>query len=315
MSTIKRIGRGLLAPRKVWNAAERAIAVRRFRRALLASPPLPEPRGGTAEIHTIASRRTALEAIGTVKSFNRFLEEPLPVVVHDDGTLRDVDIRRISRHLPGSRVVRRDEADREVEAALARRGLERCLDLRRNLVFALKLFDVPFYAGGRPVLYTDTDILYFQPPEAIIGALNSGESRYNQDVHPGYAWPAEVIAEKLGIRLEGDVNAGLLVLHDLENEWEFFERCLATLPTAAALYYVEQTLNAILMARRAARPLPPEYDVCFRACWQPPSYDEWLRHARGSEAVASEHYCGGVLQRHWYYRHFVSRVAPALAKR
>lgn len=312
LEKIRRIGRRLLDADARRQAASRAVAVWRFRRALLASPPLPPARPGAGELHTIAGRRSVLEAIGTAKSFNRFAHPPLPVVVHDDGTIRPSDAKRIGAHLPGARVVYRADADREVDALLARRRLERCRVLRRDLVFALKLFDVPFYAAGQPVLYTDSDVLFYSRPEAIFAALASGRGAYNEDVTSSYAWPPALIERELGVRLTGDVNAGLLVLHDIESQWEFLEHCLATLPPPENLYYVEQTLNAILMARRGASALPPDYDVCFRASWQPPSYEQWLRHARGSEARTSQHFCGGQAQRSWYYRHFVSEIAPAL---
>jgi hypothetical protein len=315
---VRRVARGVAHPARVKRAAGRALAVARFRRALLATPPMPSGTSGSPggpELHTIASRQTALEAIATAKSFNRFVDPPLPVVVHDDGTLRPRDVQRILAHLPGARVIRRADADREIDGRLAERGLTRCRALRRDLVFALKLFDIPAYAGGRPVLYTDSDVLCYAEPTAILDALRNGRDTFNHDVSPGRAWPDALIEERLGIRPDAVANAGLLVVHDILDEWPFFESCLARLPEPESLYYAEQTLFGILLSRRGARALPDDYDVCFRASWRPPDYHVWLAHARGSEAMTTQHFCGGIIQRSWYYRHFVEHVAPALMKR
>ena len=305
--------------RRVKDDLRRRDAVRRFRSALESSPPVSVPRvGGEAEIHTLFGHAAVLEAIATMKSLYRFLPEALPLVMHEDGTLTERDEALINRHLPGAKIVRRSVADFEIESEFARLDLQRCRELRRIFPLAIKLFDIPYFGVGHTLLYIDTDILFFRPPDELLNALATPAERwvdrYNDDIHTNYAWPAETIQECVGVPAPDRMNSGLYCMRRDTKEslqWDFFESCLASLPAAARFHYVEQTLLALDFEKRGAAPLPPEYDVCFRHTWRD-HYDTWLRRAKSGHEVVTQHYCGGRAQRLHFYDHFARFVSPHL---
>jgi hypothetical protein len=291
-----------------------------FRREVLKTSPIAVGRSDSFAVHVLCGRRTVVEAVATLKSFCRFTEGRHQVAVHDDGTLGPRELAILRQHLPGIDIHPRALADREVGALLTAGGWTRCAELRRTLFFSLKLFDLRHYAQGKPVLYLDTDILFHQPPDDLLAVLRTPPDewvdRYNEDVVSSYAWKTEVIRETLGVDILPRVNAGFLCLLRENPDWDFFERALTLLPKPDDMFYAEQTLNAIELTVRGARPLPPSYDVCFRHAWSGDGdFDEFVAEKRRGQPVISQHYCGGTLKRVQYYEHFTRDIRPSLDER
>ena len=287
--------------RRRWNFA--------FRRLLMRTPAIHLPQHGEAEIRTLCGHRRVYEAIGSFKSLLRFLPAPLPVVIHDDGTLTAEDRRLFEAHLPGVQIVARPEADERVEKALGDRGLHRCIALRRRYVYSMKLFDLQLYAAGARVLYMDTDVLFHAEPTELIASLLAPENewvdRFNMDFQQSYTWSSEQIRAHTGIEVFPRLNSGLLSFQRPELPWALYEYCLE-MPhrpeeVGTPSYLVEQSLAAIEFGGRGAQPLPPEYDVGLRQFWQ-------------GLPVISEHYCGGSHRSIVYYPHFGSRVGTPLIR-
>lgn len=270
-----------------------------------------------AQLHALTGRRGIFDLIATFKSFYRFAPVRHPLVVHDDGSLIDADLRLLDAHLPGVSVLRRSDADRRVIPILKASGFTKLITLREKLVFTLKLIDLRVYAEGRPSLYLDSDILFHRPPhllfEMLAGATEPWLDRYNEDIMSSYAWTPEQIKRVADVTVHPGVNAGMVCLRRPEYaaDLELFETCLTLETPPDRFYYVEQTLNAIDLSAHGAEALPPDYDVCFR-CVVRGHYDTWLRTGEGGHQVTSQHYCGGWAQRRYFYRHFIDHVAPAL---
>ena len=253
-----------------------------FRRRVARLAPRPLPAEGPFEIRLLLGARSLLEAVAALDSFLRFDGATAPVVVHDDGTLGRRGWGVFQRHFPGARLVERAVADRAVLAHLEARRLPRLARLRRSFVLTLKLLDMPMLAGGARVLYFDGDVLFHRAPAELLRALVDPDGRrvdrFNEDVTSSYAWDPARIADRCGVRpLEG-VNAGVVAYTPDVEAWPLFEECLRLDPIPGQEWYREQTLWAVALARRGARPLPPEYDVC-------------ARHARLGLDVVTQHYC------------------------
>jgi hypothetical protein len=264
----------------------------------------------------LAGTRTVYEAIGTAKSLYRFLTDRPALVLHDDGTLGADEHLLLARHLPGIRVLDRRTADAEIRPRLQAQGLTRSVALRDTLIFGLKLFDLRYYSRGKTTLYLDSDILFHRRPDALIEAIRERSDRwvhrYNEDVVSSYSWTPEQVRQSVGVDLLPRVNAGFTLVRQDVLPWDFYEECLASPIIPGSEWYVEQTLCAIDFSRLGARALPPDYDVCFRYAYGGGDYEACLRDDGARLPVVTQHYCGGELQRAWYYRDFIDRIAPEL---
>src|SRR5690242_19717491 len=70
------------------------------------------------EVHTLTCHKHVFMYITAIKSLLRFVSD-LAVVAHDDGSLTTADIATIEHHIPGSKVIRRSDADKIAEKLLA----------------------------------------------------------------------------------------------------------------------------------------------------------------------------------------------------
>lgn len=296
-----------------------------FRRAVESTPPIVVTDGGKqaadAEIHVLSGGGSVYDLIAAAKSLYRFLDVPLPLIVHEDGSFRESHFALLARHLPGTRVVRKAIADAEINAALDAQRLPRCRALRDRLVLALKLFDFEFYGRDKRILSLDTDVLFFERPDDLLSALRTARSdfrpMYNEDITSMYTWTPDAVVEELGFSLLPRVNSGLTVVTRTEPTWDLYEQVLAMPQVPDSNHYAEQSLQAIVCSRDGGLALPPRYDVCFRHARhgvEGLGYYEFLSQGGLGARVISQHYCGGEPQRRLFYTHFTKLVAPELRK-
>lgn len=312
-------------PRRITHFLRRQAFMAGFRRIVAGTPPVRIEASGEVELRVLSGKRVLWETIAALKSFYRFSERKYALVVHDDGSLRPADLRRLEEHFPGVRFVPREEADRRIGELFERRGLRNCAQLRRTLVLTPKVFDLQLFAGDTRILYFDSDILYRKRPDALFEALASPPAewrdRYNEDVAmkladdavaPAYSWSRAQVRAHVGIELLPQVNSGLMLLHRPEPAWDLFERCLEMPVAPGREWYVEQSLIAIDMSRTGAQPLPSNYDVCFRHAYHDVEFFAAVNADRVGHPVVTQHYCGGSPMRGYFYTHFVSKVAPEI---
>ena len=313
--TRQTLQRALRGTRRLRQRVSHQWSTRAFKQRVLTTTPLPVARRSEIEVRAFFGRQTLLEGIAALKSFYHFAPEAYALVVHEDGSLTRKDAELIFHHFPGARIIPRETADREVIPHLRRLGFERCAELRRQFILAIKFFDLAYYGTGRRLLYMDSDILFLDYPAAVIEALHVSDTewrdRYALDIHTCYSWPCEVLEQALGIGILPAVNSGLLIFRSSTLNWSVAEDCLALPSPRERGHYREQTLFAVELSRSGALALPPEYDVCFRHTWRD-DYERWLVDAATGHEVVSQHYCGSPRQRAHFYRHFVDFVAPQL---
>jgi hypothetical protein len=268
---------------------------------------------GPIEVHILCGRATVTDALAMLGSFYDRARVTYPLVIHEDGSFGDVERARFARHFPGARIILRRQADVEVPALLNAAGLHRCAAFRREQIYALKIFDLQHYGRGKRVLYVDTDVLFFTRPDALIDALNAPDDqwvdRYNEDVRNCYTWPAEQVRRETGIELLPRVNSGLLAVRLGAPNWAMYESWLG-MPERS--FFTEQSLWAIHLSAVGARPLPSEYDVCFRHAWEGTDWNASLAAKRVGREVVTEHFCGGLGCRVLFYERFMQRVAGTL---
>lgn len=241
---------------------------RRIASRILALPPAPPvPASLDFTVHMLVCRRDVEMAICTAKAANLACEQPLPWVFHDDGSLREEEANTFRTHLPGCRVVLRDEADRRAARMLP--DYPHILTYRRHQVMALKLVDVRLWSTGDRLAYIDSDILFFRKPAFFLDALRGERPKnyFNRDMADAYVRPAGEIERDVGIRPCSRLNAGLWVMHATDIDFDAIETWLqhAAFREHLYAYTLDQTFISMLASRshHGVEHLPASYDVAF----------------------------------------------------
>jgi hypothetical protein len=297
------VGKALRRTRNQFVKLHQYLGIKRqLKKAVLQSPPIPVATEGAVAVHMLCSHNRVYDGIATLKSFYRYVDVPVPLLFHDDGSLTAGDCDLIQRHLPGIRLIYRRDADPILKEYLLKAGLKRCVELRRFHNLQLKLFDFAYYANGQPYIQLDSDILFLKPPielmEAARAPVDQFVDRYNADQSNAYTWTAEESRQFLGIDLLPRINSGLMCVRRDDDTFPFFERASAMpILDPKLAYYSEQSLTAMESSRRGARPLPDEYDVAGR-------------YAKTGGQVVTQHYCSTL--RPQFYTDFCRLVFPEL---
>jgi len=109
-------------------------------------------------VHTLACEAHLWFAIPCLKSLLSTSEEPMRLVIHDDGSLTEDSCARFAAAFPDAVVVRRRAADEQLAEALGR--FPNMAEARRHLPHVLKLFDTTMTHPEAIVRYVDTDVLF-----------------------------------------------------------------------------------------------------------------------------------------------------------
>jgi hypothetical protein len=159
-------------------------------------------------VHTLVCEQHLWFAVPCLRSLRAYSEDPVRLVLHDDGSLTQVSVALLAAAFPDSILVPRRSADAELADSLAQ--LPHLAQARLHLPHVMKLFDVAF-THPEPILrYVDTDVLFqrrfrglfpFSRPSASGAFMTDSRSCFG--AHPGDFWP-------LGpLRLSRRLNSGL----------------------------------------------------------------------------------------------------------
>lgn len=210
------------------------------------------------EIHSLVCRKDLINFLWCVKTFVYFSEMMPTVVVHEDGSLHEKDVRLLKKQLHGCEIIKKSKADEEIKTCL--REYDNCFDYRfnkRNFHRSLKLFDFYFYSSKDRILVLDSDLLFFSKPVEIIDFFADGgeDALWMQDYVESYVMPASNLSRLLNIRVLGKVNSGLLAvskdIFDLDVVELFIQKCRERCFVEPD--FTEQTAYAILISRKNNR--------------------------------------------------------------
>lgn len=110
-----------------------------------------------------------------------------------------------------------------------------------------------FLSAERSVLLLDDDVLFFNDPGDFFG---STAAFLQEGGGACYATEIVTLATNLNIQLAEGVNSGLLFLPKHSVTDQIIEQLLGNFSTSSTSWFVEQTLNAALLAAMNALPLP-----------------------------------------------------------
>ena len=203
------------------------------------------------EVRTLVGKKTLAVSLVCLRSLLAAVEEPVRLVVHEDGTLDDADRESLRALGPGVSTLPREGADGPVREALARHPV--CRGQWESNIMFRKMFDTALLAGAR-LAYCDSDILFvrrvgglFAPPAPSARLTFMTDARHAYSLRPWQVAP-------LGpVRLVGRANAGLIVWERPELDFDFLEWLLGRLGGSRGFVsrgvWAEQTAWAALAAR------------------------------------------------------------------
>lgn len=163
------------------------------------------------EIHSLICNRDVVMAINNFKSLQKFDEfKNVPIFLHDDGSLTDLDISLLS-DIKNVNFIDRKWADIEIEKYI--KNHSNCLSYRLgsskiNLWHKIKTFDYFFFSESKNILGMDTDLLFMRKPEEVIKLINSGTPFYFPDVQSSYSFNEP----KSEVTVLKNVNTGLIYI-------------------------------------------------------------------------------------------------------
>jgi hypothetical protein len=204
-----------------------------------------------ATVRTLICHRDVDTGIACLRSLVRFSLEPLRLVVHEDGSLTESDVARLSSELPGLRMVYRRHADDLLNDLLKHH--RRCYEYRYQQPFALKLLDVPLLSD-EDIAFTDTDVLFLRPfrglfrwPDEVTAAVFMADCREAYSVRPWH------LVGRNKVRLPSRVNVGMFLLRKRAHDLDFLEWCLGRAEFQQVTNWIEQTCWAALGSHAGCR--------------------------------------------------------------
>ena len=142
------------------------------------TPPVACQVDADVEAHVLVCQRDLNMCLLAAKSF--LVQVPkVALVVHEDGTLDASGRELLARHLPGARVISREEADRSLVQHLPARVAE----ARSKSVWLMKVFDFNHFNAGRRTILLDSDLVFRAAPDEVLAWVGGDDARvfYNPD--------------------------------------------------------------------------------------------------------------------------------------
>lgn len=199
-------------------------------------------------VRTLIGRQQLETGLKCLPSLIAFSAEPLRLLIHDDGTLSQADYERLTAALPGATLVKRVEADAQIEPLLAR--YPNCRDYRRRHALGLKLIDMALFETEE-LAYCDSDILFLKPYSGLFQWPDRGAAAiFMQDIQDAYSLHPWHLYPFGKLRIPQKINSGLILfrtsVYDLDFiEWLLGQKRLARVFKKRA-HWIEQTCWAAL---------------------------------------------------------------------
>ena len=233
----------------------------------------------------------------TAWSWYRYLRsEQFELHLAVDGELPEVETEAVQRLFPGIQIYSVETVIGSLRASLP--VLEALMNkhpLGRKLVLILAM------SQQNAILYSDHDVLAFNPPDELLACVEHETPCYMAEEHEGNSDPAIVErCKSLGVEYISRFNSGLLYVPKGALAADLAVQVLSTWKPPANSWFTEQTVLGVLMRRASASPLPKDrYVVSARRQFY------WEKDVNYS-AIVARHFTGTV--RHVMYRYGMPAV-------
>ena len=172
------------------------------------------------EIKTLLCKRDVATGIACLLSLQKAAQEPVNLVIHEDGSLDDADVAQLLQALPGSVVRRRREGEARVEEALAK--YPNCRAFRQKSPLSNKLLDVPIWSE-ETLQFIDSDIMFFKKFDNMFPAkkfpIFSQQGGHDQ----GYSAPLLTLLREAGRPVPSGCNSGLFRFYKKDYDLDYLE--------------------------------------------------------------------------------------------
>jgi hypothetical protein len=207
-------------------------------------------------VRTLLCHRDVDLAIHCLGSLCRCSADPVALVVHEDGSLTDGDRERLGLALPGSRVLRRSDADEQMAERLA--GHPHARAFREGSVWGLKLLDVALAEPG-DCYYLDGDVRFCRPFRGLFcREAVAGRSIFLRDV----VWMAYSVRPwhllgPRGLRIAEGINTGVTLIDRALYDLDYVDWFLAQPDWRVIPAWTEPTCWASLALRANGHAIDP----------------------------------------------------------
>jgi hypothetical protein len=203
------------------------------------------PRGtDTLQIHCLLHSGYVDMAAMCLGSLQRFSDQPLSLMIHDDRSLTPANHETLLAALTRTQIVRRSQADERMEDLLHRHPA--CAAFRRANTFGLKLLDICLLGNDDTIAYVDADILFVRPFAGFFTIPPHAGGIVLRDVESVYGIRSWHLLRPRGLALARNVNAGLLCLRRSAFDLDLLEWYLSQPRHFTKSYFTEQTAWAML---------------------------------------------------------------------
>jgi hypothetical protein len=200
------------------------------------------------DVHTMMGHMHIRLGAKCLGSLAKFSQEPVHVIVHEDGSVTEEDKEEFFAQVPNASFVIKRDADAQMNDFLEK--YPACKNLRDTLVFGLKIFDIQVLGSGENLAYTDCDILFLKPfsdlfqmpPDPAAGGV------FMRDRIQGYCLRSTQLLLTPGLKLADRVNGGLLYFRRAAFDWDLVEWFLTHNQFRVHPYWKEQTAWSVLAA-------------------------------------------------------------------
>jgi hypothetical protein len=259
-------------------------------------PPLPV-EGGRLRFVVLTTPETLSDALWTAWSWYRYLRhEDCKLEIAVDGVVSAAQYAAAAQLFPGIAIYPAEPACRYVcEREPALEGFIRFYPLGRKLALILALSD------QGPVLYSDHDVLAFNPPLELLASIRSNVACYFPEEVDG-ARDLRIVerVKSLGMDYIPKFNAGFLFIPWGALPMKKAAEILATWHPPESTWYVEQTVLSVMLRYVNAEALPSTryvVSICRQFYWE---RDVDYR------TIAARHFTGPV--RHVMYRYGIPAI-------
>jgi hypothetical protein len=216
-------------------------------RNLTDGPHVPK-NGSTINLHTMVGHKHTELAALCLGSMVKFYDQPIHVILHEDGSVTQDDMALFRATVPNSTFVMKCDADGPVNEFLAR--YPACRRLRDKLVYGLKIFDIQILEQGPELSYTDCDIVFLRPLTKLF-ALPSNQKVggvFMKDPIQAYCLTPFQLLQNRKLHLANRLNGGFLHFKRSAFDWDLAEWFLTHDEYVVRPYWKEQTAWSVLAA-------------------------------------------------------------------
>lgn len=187
-------------------------------------------------VRNLCCHRDVGMALVALSSLQTYSEEPVSLVIHDDGSLTDEDCQLLEMRLRNARVVRRRDADDIVEPAIASYPL--LLEARRKIPFFLKLLDLYLVHPDPVVRFVDSDILFQQPFRGLFDLKGMNATAvFMTDIRSAFGFRLKQFWPLGPLRFTRRLNSGIFAVPASSRDFDFLHSTLQHTGIVQALHH------------------------------------------------------------------------------